>query len=85
MLGRYAQIGHVGDVHTELADRLQNDRQARFDILGEDSTRSVESLRRDWRGIPREQREAAKAAYQQRPEAHRRRELAQRRSATLTP
>jgi hypothetical protein len=85
MLGRYAEIGNVDEVQDELAELLEADRQARFDILGEDTTRAKETLKGDWRAIPNERREAAKRKALARPERERNADRAARRKRKLTP
>jgi hypothetical protein len=85
MLARYAEIGNVEEVQNELAELLRDDRQARFDILGEDTTRAEETLKADWRVIPIEQRLAARRTALARPERERNADRAARRKHKLTP
>lgn len=71
MLARYAEVGNVDELQDELEQLLRENRHARLEILGEDTTRAKETLKGDWKRIPVEQREAARKQAHGRPAAER--------------
>lgn len=85
LLRRYAELGNVEDTLEELANSLRDDVEARYDILGQNAPRALETLRGDWKDIPREQREAAKRKAEARPEHERNADRAALRRRKLTP
>lgn len=80
MLERYAEIGNREEVWKELIDLRTTDPELHRELIGDDRPITLGTATRWWGEIDEEDRQAAKAVYERRPEEERKREAAERRA-----